>query len=211
MAAYKLTTKRGYDFYEVASAFQKAIRRGDARMAGYWALELYDSGFWGFVWRRLHIIASEDIADPITREVEALQRSHDLVNKGAKGDRVPGRLMVVKAVLLLAAANKCRDADHLICLVYEDQTIPAEELLADLEAAKDTKEEIPDYALDMHTLRGRKMGRNNRDKFLKAEFEALNPRVPGLLDKHVPGSYAKGKQTQVFSLDSGGDLPPERK
>ena len=53
-----LHTKRGYDFGEVASAFQKAIRRGDARLAGYWGLELYDSGFREYVWKRLFIILS---------------------------------------------------------------------------------------------------------------------------------------------------------
>ena len=74
MATDKLVTKRGYDFYEVASAFQKAIRRGDGRMAGYWALELYDTSEFnwrGYVWKRIHIIASEDIAGPITQEIEA--------------------------------------------------------------------------------------------------------------------------------------------
>ena len=33
------TTKRGHNFFEVLSAFQKAIRRGDGKLAGYWALE----------------------------------------------------------------------------------------------------------------------------------------------------------------------------
>ena len=28
-------TKRGYNFYEVLSAFQMAIRRGDGKLAGY--------------------------------------------------------------------------------------------------------------------------------------------------------------------------------
>ena len=36
----RLRTKRGYDLGEVASAMQKAIRRADTKLAGYWALEL---------------------------------------------------------------------------------------------------------------------------------------------------------------------------
>ena len=40
---YELRTVRGYDFYEVASALQKAIRRSDAKVAGYFALELWES------------------------------------------------------------------------------------------------------------------------------------------------------------------------
>ena len=137
--------------------------------------------------------------------------------------------MVVKAALLLAAAKKCRDADHLICLVYEDNTIPPEELLADLDAAKNTKEEMPDYALDKHTRRGRMMGRNSRDDFMKTEFEALKPRVPGILDdlvynKPPSNPFPKGrprtkkakqaeqlKQFSVFEFEEDSNLPPEGK
>ena len=52
----KMITKRGYDLGEVASAMQKAIRRADTRLAGYWALELWHSGFGPYVWRRLLIL-----------------------------------------------------------------------------------------------------------------------------------------------------------
>jgi hypothetical protein len=43
--SYHLNTIRGYSFPAVSSAMQKAIRRGDAKLAGYWALELWASGF----------------------------------------------------------------------------------------------------------------------------------------------------------------------
>lgn len=46
-------SKRGYDFGEVSSATQKAIRRADTRLAGDWALELWQSGFGNYVRRRL--------------------------------------------------------------------------------------------------------------------------------------------------------------
>lgn len=39
-----IRTVRGYDFFEVSSAMQKAIRRADAAVAGYFALELWTSG-----------------------------------------------------------------------------------------------------------------------------------------------------------------------
>jgi len=41
----RLRTVRGYDFGEVSSAMQKALRRGDAKLAGYWAIELWSSGY----------------------------------------------------------------------------------------------------------------------------------------------------------------------
>jgi hypothetical protein len=39
---------------------QKAVRRGDAKLAGYWALELWASGFGQYVWRRLLTVSAED-------------------------------------------------------------------------------------------------------------------------------------------------------
>jgi replication-associated recombination protein RarA len=67
-------TKRGYNFYEVLSALQKAIRRGDARLACYWAAELYESGFGPHVWNRLLIISAEDCWGTVTQHVEALRQ-----------------------------------------------------------------------------------------------------------------------------------------
>ncbi len=41
----QILTKNGYDFFEVASAFQKSIRRGMEKEAMYWAIELYESNY----------------------------------------------------------------------------------------------------------------------------------------------------------------------
>jgi hypothetical protein len=198
-------TKHGYNFYEVLSAMQKAIRRGDAASAGYWALELYDSGFVTHVWNRLHIIACEDIAEPVSRELETLERIHERL-KEKKGR--PGRLMVAKAVLMLAAAKKSRAADHMICCVYEDSWIPAEKLVKEIEEARSNvpglKKEIPDYALDgIHTKRVPKGKRKlTRAEFLRTEHDALSPRVPHELDETVPGvAKAEPKQLPVFDSD----------
>ena len=54
----QLRTKRNYNFSEVSSAMQKAIRRGDAQLAGYWALELWSSGFGRYVWKRLLTVSA---------------------------------------------------------------------------------------------------------------------------------------------------------
>ena len=54
-------TVGGYAFYEVLSALQKSIRRGLEEDALFWATELYLSGYEIQAWRRLCIIASEDI------------------------------------------------------------------------------------------------------------------------------------------------------
>src|SRR6478736_3475118 len=62
-------TKKGYDFFEVSSAMQKAIRRGETEDAIYWAYELWRSGNSKYVWKRLLIIAVEDIG---SADVEAM-------------------------------------------------------------------------------------------------------------------------------------------
>lgn len=65
---FKMKTKNGYNLDEVVSALQKSIRRGLEEDAMYWALEMVDSGYIRYMWRRLLVIASEDIgpADPQT-------------------------------------------------------------------------------------------------------------------------------------------------
>ena len=77
-------TLNGYDFFECSSAMQKAVRRGDAKTAGYFALELWHSGYRDYVWKRLFTISAEDCFGLITGEIESLWQGHELVNKTAK-------------------------------------------------------------------------------------------------------------------------------
>src|SRR5262245_8460336 len=70
-----ITTVRGYDLPDVVSALQKATRRGDGRIAGYFAIELFESGFAAYAWRRLLTISAEDCAGLVTQEVKALYDS----------------------------------------------------------------------------------------------------------------------------------------
>ena len=174
-------TIRGYDLGEVASAMQKAIRRGDARLAGYWAIELFESGFHGYVWRRLVTISAEDCWGTLTKEVWALWQAFQEINRHGSRTETRGRLFLAKAVLLLAAAKKSRDADHLANLVWDPAAIDDEILHRDIEEARRDREPIPDYALDCHTAAGRRAGKNKTDFFLE-EFEALANRQPGLFD-----------------------------
>ena len=53
MGNFKLFTKNGYDFFEVASALQKSIRRNDVMVAAYFGVELWASGYGNYVWKRL--------------------------------------------------------------------------------------------------------------------------------------------------------------
>ena len=186
----ELQTIRGYAFGEVASALQKAIRRGDARLAGYWAVELFESNFREYVWRRLLTVSAEDCWGILTAEIEALYRSWQVIDKQKKGG---GRIFVSKAVILLSMAKKCRDADHLTNLVYDPAKIDSAELEASLEEARKSPEPIPDYALDCHTRAGKRAGKT-KDQFFVEEFDALQPREKGLFDVELDEVRERGGQ-----------------
>lgn len=175
----QLKTINNYDFFECSSAMQKAIRRADAAVAGYFALELWHSGYRDYVWKRLYTISAEDCYGLITQEIEALWQGHELVNKRASTPK--GRIFVSKAVLLLCEVRKCRDADHLQNFVYDNKLVNADEWLED---ARKNPIEIPEYTFDVHTRKGKKMGRT-KEQFFSDEYEALYPRAKGLFDELI--------------------------
>ena len=176
-----LRTISGYDFFEASSAMQKAVRRADAAVAGFFALELWHSGYRDYVWKRLYTISAEDCYGLITKEIEALWQGHELVNRNAQEPK--GRIFVSKAVLLLCECRKCRDADHLQNFVRDRRLVDAERWLED---ARLHPIPIPPYTYDVHTRKGRKAGRT-KEEFFRDAFEALKPREPGLFDGLVPG------------------------
>jgi replication-associated recombination protein RarA len=179
---HEIKTIRGYALLDVASALQKAIRRADAKLAGYWTIELFESNFKEYLWRRLLTISAEDCAGLITYEVESLYHSWQTIDRQKKG---AGRIFAAKAAILLAETAKCRDADHLTNLIYDRRAIDPETLDADLRAAREGMPAIPDYAYDCHTRKGKSAGMT-KEQFFHDEHAALSPRVPGLFDDLVP-------------------------
>ena len=177
--AYNLRTINGCDFYEASSAMQKAIRRADIRVAGYFALELWHSGFRDYVWKRLFTVSAEDCYGIITKEIEALWQGHELVNNKAKSPK--GRIFVSKAVILLCEVRKSRDADHLQNFIYDRKEVDVEKWIEDVRKEPVL---IPEYTYDIHTRKGKIMGRTKAE-FFREEFEALEPRQMGLFDDMV--------------------------
>tara|TARA_R110000824_G_scaffold400242_1_gene607336 strand:- start:260 stop:856 length:597 start_codon:yes stop_codon:yes gene_type:complete len=197
MSAFQIYTDRGYALLDVASVLQKSIRRADAKLAGYFALELFHSGYQNYMWKRLLTISAEDCHELMTTEIWNLKQSFDFINKGVKkGDQPKGRIFISKAVISLANCYKNRDADHLQNLVYDKIIFDADDLqeyvkiceLADDELAEicASLEDvvIPDYAYDVHTRKGRKKGMTKGD-FFKDEQLALKPKQDGLFDNLV--------------------------
>lgn len=151
-----LPTPGGHLCGEVASALQKSIRRGEERDACYWASELDLAGYANYVWKRLRIVASEDVglADPHAATVVRLlfenwrEATKDM--RARQGEHGPHRLFLMHAVLYLSRAPKSRIVDHMTMLMYRGER-PAME--------------IPDHALDRHTKRGRQLGRGHAHFF----------------------------------------------
>lgn len=182
MARPQLKTQRGYDFYEVASALQKAIRRGDTKLAGYFGLELFPR-YHNYVWKRLLTVSAEDCAGAITQEIKALHESFLFVNKGKKADQMGGRIFISKAIILLCMIKHNRDADLLQNYIYDIKATLTDEEIEDY--MKDVREEegveVPDYVYDVHTLKGKKMGKT-KDEFFKEEQEGLKNQQESLFD-----------------------------
>lgn len=133
-------TPRGYARDECVSALQKEIRRGRELEAVWWAMELVEMGDVDGLWRRLCVIAAEDVGmgDP-----EALEQFNICLSlfrraRGSHGDRI----IITLAILRLARAKKNREANMLTTVIQRmrenGETLP-----------------IPDYARDTHTKAGR--------------------------------------------------------
>jgi replication-associated recombination protein RarA len=143
-------TKHGLNTMACVSAMQKAIRRGMEREAMEFACELMHSGkaFHSMVCNRLEVICHEDLntlAAPHVFPVVAasLAASRERYSKSI-GE---ARLMVRNAIRAMCRSPKSRAGCHFAA------AIGLRSLL------EDYAPEIPDYALDMHTMKGKAMGR----------------------------------------------------
>lgn len=136
--------------FDVMSALQKHIRRGEEREAMHCAVEMghTSKSFLTMLCNRLEIIAHEDIglANPqavlfTATAVEQARRHHDAAKPGK------WRLIIGNVILMLCRSPKCREGDHFQAAVGQaalmDGTPPA----------------IPDYAYCMHTAKGQRMKR----------------------------------------------------
>lgn len=157
---WRCTTQNGYQLSEVISALQKTIRRGDEAQAMYWALECVPK-YEQYLWRRLNVIVQEDIgiANPeLLALVPSQEQQYFRFRARGAGS---ARLVLANTILAMCRSPKSRIADHFQCAIH--QAILHGHL----------HYEIPDYALDKHTNRGRKRGRG-LDHW-RAEGCQLNP------------------------------------
>lgn len=148
---YTPVTKKGYSLFEVSSALQKAIRRGEEKQALYWAYEIERSGYQKYLWYRLKVISMEDVGLANTEchlQVRAAEQSYEDFRKRKSDATI---LALANAVIILVRSPKSRLTDW-VCNymreVHGSFNLP-----------------IPDEALDKFTQRGRERGKTIEDFF----------------------------------------------
>lgn len=220
--AFELTTKNGYNMYEMSSMIQKAIRRCDIPHAAYAANEL-SVKYRNYLWKRLYTISAEDCYGIMTKEIVALKQADDFVNQKNK----PGNtndLFIAKAVILLCMARKNRDADYVACnFMWGDRTLTDEEFdeFVDYHQVKalemDGTQKVPDYVFDVHTRKGKMAGKTQLDMF-RDEQAALEPHQFNLFDcgdwsgafdhKKRNGELSFKEERRVAEFQKGKELDP---
>jgi replication-associated recombination protein RarA len=158
-------TKNGLPAMTCVSAMQKAIRRGMEREAMEFAVELMhtSNAFHSMVCNRLEVICHEDLDTLAAPHVfpfvaASLAASRERYSKSI-GE---ARLMVGNAIRMMCRSPKSRAGCHFGAAIG---------LRAQLEGYAP---EIPDWALDQHTMQGKAMGRG-LDHFRKEGAKLIPP------------------------------------
>jgi len=205
---YEMKTRRGYDFFEVASALQKEIRRGNEKNALYWAFQLLPE-FEGYFWSRLKVIVNEDIGIANPTAIILIQVLSDQYFEFRKRKKDSALLMVTNAILFMCRSPKTRVADHLLITmkqeILQDKISPPEMI------------EIPDYALDKHTKRGKAQGRG-WDHFrefgtvLKPKADIDDPyeeRAYKLVQNYIYAKFLTDRKPRKYKEENGSLFPEE--
>lgn len=143
-----VTTYSGMKADHVISALQKEIRRGHSENAAVLAFEMVitSPALEDYLWQRLMVMAIEDVGfgEPLAPVI-----INSMVQMLDKFDRNMGerKLFAVHAARYLSSCQKDRSSDEMVNWLIHGYASGA------------IQPTIPDYALDMHTGEGQKMGR----------------------------------------------------
>ena len=144
-------TYHGFSGDQVISALQKEIRRGNTENAVLLAYEMVitSPAMENYLWQRLMVISVEDIGFGRLEAPILVNSLHQMIQSFDRnlGER---KLFAVHAVRYLCNCQKDRSSDEMILWIK----MASEKM--------DMIPEIPDYALDMHTKRGKELGRGIR-------------------------------------------------
>lgn len=191
----KVTTRNGIQGDLVISALQKSIRRGLTEEAVTFAYEMYITSlqFEEKLWRRLQAISVEDIGFGDVNAPVLINALNQMRQNFHYTD--PDRPMFfVHAIRYLAAAKKDRTSDNLKNVVA-------------MEFEHGRKPVIPDFAIDMHTEKGRSIGRDfthflregsNVENEMKVE-ENYKERLLALIEKIGKGEMERDQDPFIYN------------
>jgi replication-associated recombination protein RarA len=141
-------TRHGLPADEIISSLQKEIRRGNTENAALIAYEMATTSpqMEAYLWKRLLVISVEDVG---WGDLQAPVLLNSLYQMVKELDRTDGErlLYAVHAVRYLCECKKDRSSDEMVNWIIREVE------------AGNALPTIPEYAVDMHTARGQKMGR----------------------------------------------------
>ncbi|MGE4300842.1 MAG: hypothetical protein AB7F40_04475 [Victivallaceae bacterium] len=181
-------TPNGFSPYELVSAMQKFIRRSMEREALYCFYELEAAGLYNVAANRLCISIYEDVgmANPsltnsIPMHIEQMQKWYQAKN-GA------WRLVLGNIILQACRGQKTRIADHFVC---SQGARRANGFVLDLE-------QYSDFVYDMHTMKGKRMGRGLEHFFAEGMKEVESTETT---------DYSEEELAELTKFEkTGGDL-----
>lgn len=170
-----IQSRNGIPGDELVSMLQKSIRRGmeDNALAAAYEMYVTSPQFLEKLWRRLLVISVEDIGfgDPdISGRVLTLYR----ISKEFPYTDGDQPIFFMHAIRALCRCKKERTTDNI-----KNQIIKGWE--------HGQKPEVPDYAYDMHTRKGRAMGRD--EMHFLTEASRVVPQMEGEEIERIHAQY----------------------
>lgn len=162
---FTMQTDKGYDFFEASSAFQKCVRRNLEDDALYWATEFINANYDNYLWKRILIITMEDVGLANENAPAHITGLYTIYQDMKKRKDKHWKLATYQAIIYLCRSDKSRLID------WTKNT--------QLHYHRTKNLDVPDFALDIHTRRGKMMGKTINDFF--TEGSKLEPHV--YLDK----------------------------
>ena len=181
-------TRSGHDVTAVLAVLARALDAKNPVMTGWAVCELDTGGYGCFmtIWNYLIDVATRTCAnnDKICREAWSLLRMSAMLNARKKSGQVGCTLPLLKLAFVLCDETlNDRSTDRTLNQRDADRIVTDAEVTDALSNIEKPASEFPDYTWDVHTLRGKRMGKTSHT-FLFSETFSLVPKSPD--DKFDP-------------------------
>jgi MgsA AAA+ ATPase C terminal len=162
----------GTPLNEAVSILIKEMRRGNELEALYWARQIEGGGYWKYLFRRLAIFACEDVGTGNSLAITVVESCKTAYTdamaalKGKRGGAKPDGNLITHVVRVLTNSEKNRENDHLKNVEHVLRSVG-------------WRPEIPEYAIDAHTKRGRELykDKSEKDVLWFTEWSEVTPEV----------------------------------